>query len=332
MCFLSRFARFAALVSFLLAALGLFGAAHVHAQGPDPDIRIFHTREWYSQHQPEVATANNLHYYGGKVMHTSTTYAIYWMPSGHKIDKRYRTLNNRYFQDIGGSPFYNIVTQYYENPGQVHIANTSTFGGQWVDTVNAYPHAGTFNSPLTDKDIRNEVKRAIAANGWPTGYGTQFFVFTAKGINSCIDSTTCTPGTAHPAFCAYHGHFVAAGQDILYANMPYAATWGSSCGTFTKSPNGNAAADTEISIVSHEHFEAVTDADPPPGGPEPPTTAWTDSQGYEIGDKCAYTFGNVKADGSNLALNGHPYIIQLEWSNAAKNGSGGCAKSYAPVP
>lgn len=49
-------------------------------------------------------------------------------------------------------------------------------------------------------------------------------------------------------------------------------------------PNHNAAADNEISIVSHEHIEVVTDADPPPGGPEPPTTAWTDSDGYEIGE------------------------------------------------
>ena len=116
------------------------------------------------------------------------------------------------------------------------------------------------------------------------------------------------------------------GQDVLYANMPYAASFGQNCGLVSKSPNNNAAADTEISIVSHEHLEAVTDANPPPGGPEPPTTAWTDSDGYEIADKCAYDYGSIKSDGSNMNLNGHPYIIQLEFSNLASSGKGACVK------
>jgi hypothetical protein len=106
--------------------------------------------------------------------------------------------------------------------------------------------------------------------------------------------------------------------------MPYANSWGGSCGGIAKSPNNNVDADIEVSVTSHEQFEAVTDAIPPPAGPQPPVTAWTDPQGYEIGDKCAYTYGAVAADGSNLNLNGHPYIIQLEWSNAIS----GCAKQY----
>jgi hypothetical protein len=44
--------------------------------------------------------------------------------------------------------------------------------------------------------------------------------------------------------------------------------------------------------------------------------AWLDSSGAEIGDKCAWTFGRVKSNGSNVTFNGHPYIVQCEWDNA----------------
>lgn len=315
------------LALFLSALLLLAHGAPAQADSPEANIRIFRTREWFDAHRAEGTQAvKKLQYYGGRVMNTSTTYAIYWTPPGHGVSKSYRKLIERYFQDVGGSSLYNILTQYYENPGAVPIQNVSTFGGAWVDKVNPYPHSGSSNDPLKDSDIRAEVYRAIQAKGWPTGYGAEYFVFTGPGVNSCINSTVCTPGTPNPAFCAYHGHFVKQSNDILYANMPYAASFGASCGLVSKSPNNNAAADTEISIVSHEHFEAVTDADPPPGGPEPPTTAWTDSDGYEISDKCAYEYGAIKSNGSNMKLNGNPYIIQLEFSNLAAGGVGDCVK------
>ena len=151
-----------------------------------------------------------------------------------------------------------------------------------------------------------------------------YFVFTAQGVESCLDSSACTPGTANPAYCAYHGYFTSSNTPYIYANMPYAATWGALCGTFSKSPNHDSPADTEISVTSHEHFEAVTDLNPPPLGPIPGTTAWVDKTGFEIGDKCAYKYGGVSADGHNIKLNGHPYIMQLEWSNKVT----GCAKSF----
>ena len=40
-----------------------------------------------------------------------------------------------------------------------------------------------------------------------------------------------------------------------------------------------------------------------------------------MGDKCVTDYGNILPDGSNVTLNGHPYILQAEWSDAA----GSCA-------
>jgi hypothetical protein len=298
--------------------------AQGHGQGGH---RIHHTSEWHAQHGAAgtavAAGAGNMAYFGGQVMVTSKTYSIYWIPAGFTVASGYQTLVIRYLTDIGGSAFYNIMTQYYQNPNTQHIQNISTFGGTWADT-QAYPGGrGSRTNPLTDADIQAEVQRAVSVNGWVPSVNTMFLIFTARGVESCIDPSTCTPGTAHPAFCAYHGYFTAGTQTYVYANMPYDETWTTSCRQFTKSPNGNIAADSEISTLSHEHFEAVTDVNPPPTTPIAGVTAWTDSQGFEIGDKCAYTYGTKAANGSNITLNGHPYIMQLEWSNAVS----GCAKS-----
>jgi hypothetical protein len=303
---------------FFLGLVSPAGTQPAAAQGPTTVIHIYHTRDWHQQNAPLAISAANLIYHTGPVMHTLQAFAIYWAPSGHAISSAYQTLLNRYFGDIGGSGMYNIVTQYYDNPGTVHLQNVSTLGNTWVDTT-AYPHAGNASDPLQDADIQASVTRAISANNWPTGTSNMFFVFTAQGIESCIDSTDCTVGVgATNGYCAYHGAFAYLGNQAVYANMPYDETWTTSCRAFSTSPNGNIAADSEISTASHEHFEAATD---------PLLNAWFDSTGYEIGDKCAYNYGAVSPDGHNVTLNGNPYIVQQEWSNA----SSGCALNYSSV-
>ena len=293
---------------------------------PQPRTHIFHTRQWHDQHAAagKPGSANNMNYYGGKVMLSSTNYLIFWIPPNYTVSSTYQSLLERYFKDVGGSAFYGIMTQYYqEDTARQYITNASSWGGSTTDET-AYPEGrGTATNPLTDADIQAEVAKVAQAKGWTRDLTHMFFVFTAKGVESCIDATTCTPGTAHPAFCAYHGYFNLSGTNYIYANMPYDETWATSCRSFRKSPNNDFAADSEISVTSHEHFEAVTDLNPPPTTPNPPVTAWTDSAGYEIGDKCAYNYGRQAKDGSNITLNGHPYIMQLEWSNAKS----GCATS-----
>jgi uncharacterized repeat protein (TIGR01451 family) len=269
-------------------------------------------------------TAGNLTYGGGPVMITTTAYSIFWSPNG-TISASYRTLVNRYFQDIGGTAFNNINTQYYMNPGPIYITNTTVFGGTWLDTANAYPGGrGTPADPLTGQDLKDEITRALAANpSWNPPDGSKlYFVFTEEDIESCADTFSgCTPGVTSPppgagSYCAYHDHFNSGSDLVIWANMPYAASWGG-CIAITCSPNGNFDADVEISPTSHEHFEAVTD--PLWDGPN----GWT-GPGFENGDKCAYNYGPLQLDGHNLVLSGNPYIIQREWSNA----DSGCVTRY----
>ena len=274
----------------------------------------------------------NMTYHGGSIMQTVTVYMIYWTPN-NTISSAYKNLLNRYFADINGSAFYNINTQYYQNPGTVSMQNNSTLGGTWTDTTNSgvgngYPGGrGTSGSPLTDADIQNEVSAALTANPtWgPPNLTKQYLVYYEQGIEQCFKASSCTPGVPNgqPAYCAYHTYFISGGNPVIYGNMPYDETWTTNCRSFSTSPNGNLAADAEISTSSHEHFEAATD---------PRLNAWYDSDtSGENGDKCAYRYGTTQSDGRNMVLNGNPYIIQLEWSNADLNVSvpfSGCVKRY----
>jgi hypothetical protein len=247
-----------------------------------------------------------MQYGGGPVQQSgSTTYAIFWEPPGSVVSAPYHGLIQRYFQDIGGSAFYGLMTQYYQGSKQF-IVNASSLGGSWVDT-----RAFTA-SPLQDSDLRAEVVHAMSVNGWAGGINHQFFVFTPKGVNSC-NGGSCSFTT----YCAYHGFFNNGGTDVLYASMPYAGTDLAGCGA-PSSPNGDASSDAEISIISHEHFETVTD---------PHLDAWNDIIGSEIGDKCRFEYGAIDAQGANLHMNGHPYVAQEEYSNRAFPVLGTCAFS-----
>ena len=108
----------------------------------------------------------------------------------------------------------------------------------------------------------------------------------------------------------------------MYASIPYTTSWGTTgggCVGISQSPNNNIDADASIDGASHEHFEAVTDPVTTEAG-----TAWVDTKGDEIADKCVdVDYGVVGSDGHNVVLNGHPYIMQLEWSNKA----GRCSKN-----
>lgn len=291
----------------------------------------------------------------GPVMTSFTAYLIFWLPTGYHFsngtnpgndsgDARYENLVMNYFEDVGNSPLYNILTQYPGSNGTP--SNTVALGGFVVDTTPYPAGRGSISNPLLDADLQAEIHRVILAKSWGVGLSNMYFVFTASGVQSCFsptrndctfvsglccrqDGTSCDGSTACTSnsqcasqtcritqYCAYHSYFALSGQPVVYANMPDAFSL--NCGFFNIT--GDPSADIEINILSHEHFEAVSD---------PLLDAWRDSNGCEIGDKCQSRFclpGSVAQsdfNSPNISLNQHPYRVQREWSNAA----GGCALS-----
>ena len=280
------------------------------------------------------SSAANLQYHsGGTVMHTNVAHAIYWFPSaytdsagvshsGYALDPTYQSTIDGFFRNVAAatatanvtSNVYYSDTQYSDGSGG--ITNQSTFAGSVVDT-NAFPLSGCTDSYtpsicLTNAQLQTEIDRVIGANGLQRGMGDLYFLFTPKGVGSCFDaaSTSC----AFSQYCAYHSSFTPVGQLVtLYANQPYADTAPAACDA-GQHPNGNDA-DATLSVVSHEHNEAITD---------PLGNAWFDNQGNENGDKCSWTFGTAlgsTATGQyNQVINGGKYYLQREWSNK----SGAC--------
>ncbi|MEO6512059.1 MAG: hypothetical protein ABIO16_13760, partial [Nocardioides sp.] len=122
------------------------------------------------QSGPHFDTTTDMTYHGGVVMRDVTNYLIFWnpttQPAGYPatgmFDANYRSVIDRYFNDISGTPYLNIISQYGDNSG-LPVPNTTRLGGDWIDTTT-FPHAGTSGDPLQDGDIRASVDRAIAAN------------------------------------------------------------------------------------------------------------------------------------------------------------------------
>ena len=287
-------------------------AAAPGTMNPAGKIRGVVPAHGQKSHQP--GSNNNLSYHGGPVMHVNKVYAIYWFPPGSTYDATYQPVINTYFGDVAAasgqsSNVYYSDTQYSDTTGPIQYS--STFGGPILDT-NAYPANGCKDRYtsicLTDAQLQNEIQSVISTNHLTPNLSTEFFMFTPKGVGSCAGSSC-----AFSYYCAYHSQIGTGGNAILYANMPYAMTVPSACGS-GESPNGSDA-DSTLNVVSHEHNETITD---------PLGTAWFDNSGNEDGDKCAWNFGAALggAPGAeyNQVIRRHDYYLQQEWSNA----SSGC--------
>jgi hypothetical protein len=303
-------------VGLLLAAavlVGVAGTAKADAPELPPRLQQILGMVAAKHFAGGASGLGKLRYHSGPVMHTNQTYAIYWVPAGYSVSSDYRSLIDRFLGDVAAdsgktSNVYSSDTQYTDSGGKA--AYSSTFGGSVIDT-NPYPASGCTDKVtqttvcLSDAQIQAEVKRVAAAQGWGNGPTKLFFMFTAKNVGSCADASSC----AFSQYCAYHSWIGSGSTETLYANQPYTDTVPSACDA-APHPNGSEA-DPTINVVSHEHNEAVTD----PNG-----NAWYDLLGYENGDKCAWNFGtsigSTSSGAYNQLINGHPYMLQQEYSNA----------------
>ena len=183
----------------------------------------------------KFADCGLLRYGGGPVMHSSTVYTIFWQPAGYTswdgqpaYSAGYQSLIARYFQDLEADSglltnVYGAGTQYCSGApiglaactgvaADDFITTDVTYGGSWTDTQNlpasgcadpfgAAPHC------LTDGQITNEIQHAIAVNsgnGWAASATNIFFVYTPRGVQTCVDSGGPFGTCAYNVYCAYH--------------------------------------------------------------------------------------------------------------------------------
>jgi hypothetical protein len=289
------------LKTFVFAAFAAAFIALSHAAGAEAAQRSYpiHYDGPMVNHGPVIVDGRagmptyGVTFHGGPVQIATESFAIYWKPDGTYMDPGYEQLINRFLKDAGGSAIYGIGTAYYGSNGQVQ--NVSSYGGEWFDRTPYPKH-------LSDRDLQDEITKAIAANGWPVGLGSQFFIFTSKNEAKNVD------------FCAYHSAYDLGGHTaspVIYAFVPYVGYFNGCDPPYFITPNDNLAADGTIISVSHEQMEMVTD---------PLLNAWY-GVGGEIEDICIFDFGDpFGRGGANLVVHGDPYIVQEGFSIA----SGGC--------
>jgi hypothetical protein len=275
-----------------------------------------------------IQTPPLLYHSGGSIMSTASIYSIFWVPSNLQngrstsLTASYESLMTRLAGDYPAHGIDNNNTEYFQIIGttKTYVQNVGSSAGFYVDS-SLFPASGCSDSAtpgncITDAQIRSEIQKVMALQGWTGGLNHIFLLYTSSGEGSCFDprSTAC----AYVQYCAYHS-FISASPPVIYGNIPYGNT--SVCQlTGTPSPNGFPAADAVMTSASHEISESITD---------PLLNAWFTSDGSEIGDLCAYDYGTNAWDSGNAnqAWNGHFYELQTEFDNHAYTlGFAGCVQ------
>jgi hypothetical protein len=250
------------------------------------------------------ATSNGIVYHGGPLLNSTNGTNVYYIWYGNWSGNTATTILTNLAQSIGGSPYFNINTTYYDGSNK-KVTNRINYMQSTTDNYSQ-------GTALTDAQIQSVVASAITSGRLPMDTNAVYFVLTSADVNAT--SGFCSQ------YCGWHTNGTINGQTVKYSFVGNPDRCPSSCAAQTTGPNGNAGADGMASILSHELEEAVTD---------PLGNAWYDRRGQENADKCAWTFGteSTASNGAkyNVVLGGHQYLIQQNWVNA---GGGKCAMSY----
>ena len=292
-------------------------------------------------------------------------HVIFWQPSTTPVSGTIETLDlqleglvSQYLTDVGShseaGDVFAIDGQYgdTQGPGSTGLVfNPAT--DTYTDSTDPFPNqdstpagqscplpviSGSGTSCYSDLGAGIEVENAITAhnnanpgNPWAIGMGNLYLLITAPAASSCIDpgATQCSASAlngANSVYCAYHSSISTGSglsNEIIYANLPLIALEGQGCKSTPgePSPNNDPTADSELGFISHESNEAITD---------PFGSAWFDDEGFEVGDKCAYYYGDPAGwvnnpttnDASDQQIGSDYYMTQFEWSNQDWGGPG----------
>jgi serine protease len=268
----------------------------------------------------------NLTYHGGTTVGTTNVgvetgpdkvYLVYWGSQWNNNDPSGEaTIQQSFFNNVGGSSWNNSVTQYCEGvpSGTVFCNGAGTaaanpkgvLAGVWFDNAAPAP------SRPSQSQLAGEAVNASTHFGNTTAASNtqaQYVINTATGNNSSGFGSQ---------YCAYHSS-VSSGLSngtIAWTNMPYITDAGASCGANFNGLGSKAG----ITIVGgHEFAETESDIYP--------STGWLDGSGGENGDKCAWISSGQGA-AANVSMGSATFPVQSLWSNAFNSNAGGCVLSF----
>jgi hypothetical protein len=350
-----NFVRFGARGVAVLGAIALLvGAIGAGTATSDVGSLTNPKHFFWAQGQAPAASStdvltNDLIYHGGNVgagaigvEQKPAVYLVWWGPEwagkGFTTEdtngamfssKTLQTYLASFFQNVGGSPWAGVQTQYC---AYALAGSTSCVGGGGFVTNPTKQLKGVWTDPspvpddiltlglaqnLVDDPIAQEAMRASAH----------------FGVNPQATYIILTPprpiATGQPVYCGYHTQTSSVDglgnpYRIQYAFIPWQNTnWpgiGEGCGMHgvnaTSDAFGNGIFDGWSIVTGHEYSEAVTD----PDNFTSIQDGWNDDTTMENADKCAWI------DMQNIALGSHKFAVQPTWSNRAFDATGnGCA-------
>jgi len=348
----ARAARVLLALAAVLAVAVTFGASAATADSPLNPKHFF----WAPGQNPSAqgtanSLANDIIYHGGNagsgaigVETTPAVYLVYWgteWADGFQTadtdgtlysSKSLQTYLNSFFQNVGGSPWADVQTQYCKGvlPGATSCVGGSGFitnpkhqlKGVWTDPTPVPDDIVTLGlaENLVDDPIAQEAMRASAHFNYDP-QATYIVITPPRPI-----------ATGQPVYCGYHTQTTSIDGGgnpyrIQYAFIPWLNTnWpglgSGGCGMHnvnaTSNSFGNGIFDGWSIVVGHEYSEAVTD----PDNFASVQDGWNDASGSENADKCAWT------ETQNITLGCHQYAVQPTWSNEAFDaGKDPCAVS-----
>jgi hypothetical protein len=253
----------------------------LHADEDKMEMEHSHLRKEAQIHAKQTVSPLMVSH-GGKVMHASRTKAILWGSewatasfAGDKI-----TGLDSFFAGVNGSSYAATGEEYYDAAG--YVTSASTYLGHAFDTSAAPRRALTTNSAVA------EVCKMTANNPDPAAI---YFIYTSTGAGNVN-------------YCAWHSWGACTnGAMVQVAYMPNIDGI-AGCDPEDTSTGHSQGLAALANVTSHELMETITD---------PRGASWYDSQGNEIGDKCAWSFGPTLETFSN----GSQWKLQMEWSNEA---------------
>jgi hypothetical protein len=230
-----------------------------------------------------------------------------------------KSLIGYFLNNLGGSPYWNINTTYFQNQGTntQFVQNSLEYTRFWAPTTNA-PKAGDVVSP---NRMANLVEAGFESGALTYDPNTLYMIFTGSGVD--LGGGFSSEGLS---YCAWHSAYLRDnGQIVQFSAMPYDADYnpdhpsanGYICTYLTKGVNRDLGAEATISAMTHETEETATDPVSQWGGKY--FYGWIDAFGEENADKCAYTYGRTlvlnDSDYWNVLLAGKKFLVQQQWIN-----------------
>jgi serine protease len=236
-----------------------------------------------------------------------------------------------FFKGLGtaGDTWSGVMTQYCQGvargttscpQGTYHVAYPTggALSGVWEDTAAASP------TTANAVEIATEAERGAAHFGNTTAASNrdaQYFVVSPTG--------TDPDGYKSNGFCAWHDFTgdVSLGISspdgpLAFTNLPYLPDVGSGCGANFVNPGQAGLLDGVTIVAGHEYAETITDQFPMGG--------WTDANGQETGDKCAWIYPGHPGATQDIHLGTGSFAVQSTWANDGQLG-GGCEISHRTV-